>query len=106
MSGNVELVEGWTGPLEFQLLADGAAQNLTGMTVTMLLYKSDGTVIDTTGDITVTDAATGEVTYNPDAADLAATDSPLTFRFKVVDSSSKVVYFPNEDRNVIKVNSP
>lgn len=91
----VELVEGWTGPLEFQLLADGTAQDLTGMTVELILKDSEGTAITTTGDITVTGAATGEVTYAPDSADLAAAASPLASRFKVTDGSGKVVYFPS-----------
>lgn len=93
--GNVELVTGWTGPLDFQLLADGAAINLTGMTVDLILTASDGTSIPTTGDTSVQDAALGKVRYTPDATDLLVASSPVKMRWKVTDGAGAVVYHPS-----------
>jgi hypothetical protein len=98
-----EVVDGWTGPLDYTLLADGTALNLTGMTVTLILTKPDGTVVDTTGDVTVTDAAAGWVRYTPDATDLAASESPLRMRWKVVDGAGAVVYHPSARPAVIVI---
>jgi baseplate upper protein BppU len=89
----VELVEGWTGDLDFVLKANGVALDLTGMTVELILRKPDGTTIDTAGDTSVPDPAAGKVRYAPDSADLVAANSPLMARWKVTNAG-KVVYFP------------
>lgn len=91
----IELVEGWTGNVDFTLLADGTAVNLTGSTVTLTLRDRTGTVIDTTSDVSVPTPASGVVRYSPDAIDLTASGSPYSARWKVVDGSSKVTYFPS-----------
>lgn len=103
---SIEVVEGWTGDLDFVLQADGVAVDLTGATVELILYKSDETLIDTSSDITVTDAASGAVSYSPDETDLLASESPLRSRFKVTDGSGKVVYFPNARMDTWTVRSP
>lgn len=103
---DLELVEGWTGVLDFILKADGVAVDLTGMTVELLLYKADGTQVDTTSDLTVTDAAAGTVRYSPDGADLLASETPHRSRFKVTDGSGKIVYFPNGAMDRWLVRSP
>jgi hypothetical protein len=92
----LDLVEGWTGPVPVTLEADGAAQNLTGLTVAAQLYDKDGTAVTTTGDVSVTTAASGEVEWTPDAADLDADLSPYELRFKVTDGSGLDVFFPNK----------
>lgn len=102
----VELVAGWTGPLDFQLLADGAPQNLTGMAVEMLLKTSGGDIIDTSGDLALLDAPAGKVRFSPDPADLVATASPLVSRFKVTDGLGKVVFFPSGEPDDWKVRAP
>ncbi len=94
---NVEIQEGWTGPLEFQLLADGVPPNLTATTVSLILQKTGGTLVDTTGDIAIIDAANGKVRYSPGTGDLLEADSPLRSRFKVIDAATKVVYFPSTE---------
>ena len=52
----VEITEGWTGDLDFTLTADGVAVDLTGATVELVL-TTGSTVVDTSGDVTVVDAA-------------------------------------------------
>ena len=89
------IVEGTTANLDFVLTADGAAVNLTGSTVTLVLSDKDGTAIPTTGDVSVVTAAEGKVRYAPDAADLASSTSPYRARFKVTDASSQIAYYPS-----------
>lgn len=103
--GNVELVSGWTGPLDFRLLADGAAINLTGMTVELILTAQDGTSIPTTGDTSVTDAVAGKVRYSPDSTDLVVASSPIQMRWKVTDGGGSVVYHPSGRPAVIVVHA-
>lgn len=101
--GNVELVTGWTGPLDFRLLADGAAYNLTGMTVELILTAQDGTSISTSGDTSVTDAATGTVRYLPDSTDLVTSNSPISMRWKVTDGGGLIVFHPSGRPSTILV---
>ncbi len=88
-----DLTEGWTGPLDFILLIDGVAANLTGATVELVLYDSLGTLVTTSGDVTVVTAATGHVRYTPDSTDLSSSLSPYKAKFKVT-LSGEVTFFP------------
>lgn len=94
MSNKVVIVAGTTTALEFQLLEGGSAINLTGITVELLLTDKDGTSVTTTGDVSVTGASTGTVTYTPDSADLDATKSPYKARWKLTDGSGNISYVP------------
>ena len=100
----IDVTEGWTGGLEFQLLADGAvpAGSLPG-TPDLILKDKTGIAIDTTGDVTVTEAAQWKVKYTPDAADFNASGSPYTARFKVTDAGSQIVFFPSGPADVWRV---
>jgi uncharacterized phiE125 gp8 family phage protein len=91
----LKLVEGWSSPIDETLKSDGVAVDLTGMTVELLLQKADGSLVDTTGDVSVVTPGSGLVRYTPDAADLLAADSPHVARWKVTNAG-KVTYFPNE----------
>lgn len=93
----ISLVEGWTGPLVYVLKVDDVAQNLTSMTVTMVARDAHGTLLSLSGSLSVTDAANGEVTFTPAAGDVKLRLSPYLVRFRVVDASSRVVYFPNAE---------
>jgi len=101
----IDITEGWTDPIPFQLLVDGTGLNLAGLTITLTLTHRQGTV-DTAGDVTVTDASTGKVAYTPDPADLTAAQSPYRARFKVVDGGGAVVYFPPGVAQEIRVHRP
>lgn len=99
----LEIIEGWTGPIDFALKADGAAIDLNGITVTLTLTGADGVAVDTTGDVAVLVAAEGTVRYTPDVADLDAAKSPYRARFKLVDGVGAIVYCPSGARDVWRV---
>jgi hypothetical protein len=86
-------VEGETAPRDFQLLAGGEPQPLSGLTVTLILTKRDGTLVDTASDVSVVDADAGTVRYTPDPTDIAVASSPLAARWKV-QSGSAIKFFP------------
>ena len=91
----LNIAEGTTANLDFTLTADGAAVNLTGATVTLVLKDKDGTEITTTSDVSVVTASEGKVRYAPDSTDLAAAVTPHRARFKVVDSGGLIAYYPS-----------
>jgi len=101
-----ELVEGWTDPITQQLLNDGAAVNLAGCSVALLLYDANGRAISHTGSATILEAATGKVKFEPGASDLVASKSPLRVRWKVTDGADEVSYFPNASADVWIVRKP
>jgi len=90
-----EIVEGWTGDLDFDLLADGAlpAGSMSGMSVELILKKADGTQLTTTGDVAIADEDNWRVRYSPDPGDLVR--GSYQGRFKVTDIGGKIVYFPS-----------
>jgi hypothetical protein len=96
---SIEIIEGWTGPIDFALKADGSAVDLNGITVTLLLKGNDGLAVDTTGDISILDSTAGTVRYLPDAADLTAAKSPYKARFKLVDGTGAIAYCPSGARD-------
>lgn len=96
----LELVEGWTEPINALLRANGAPRNLTGATVTIHLYR-DGVVFPVVGSVTILDALTGSVEYVPDAADLVA--GTYTQRWKVIDVLGEISYHPSGQANVWRV---
>ena len=100
-----QVVEGWTGALPFRLEADGTPVDLTGLTVSLWMKNCYGTQIhSSTSGITVTSSETGVVSFAPTSSQFVAANTPYKLRFRVVDTLSKVVYFPNEDEDVIEVN--
>jgi hypothetical protein len=103
-----KVVEGWTGPLDFQLKSDGAvpAGTLAGMTVTHVLVDANGVAVDMTGKVSVPDEATWKVRYSPGAADLVAIKGPYTSRWKVTDAGGKVVFFPSAEPDRWEVFKP
>lgn len=100
----IDVTEGWTGGLIFQLLADGVipSGSLPG-TPELILKNKTGTLIDTTGDVSVVDAALWKVKYTPDAVDFSASGSPYTAKWKVTDAGSQVVFFPSGVADVWRV---
>lgn len=93
-----ELVEGWTAAIPFTLKADGAALDLTSLTVTLELRGRDGSPVNTTSKVAVTSAAAGQVTFTPVAGDLVASLSPYEARFVVTDTNGKVLKVPNSQQ--------
>lgn len=103
MSYLTEVVAGWTGGLSFTLKSDAVAVDLSGCTVTASMFDCNGTAIDTTSDVTVTGTTSGQVTYTPDAADFTTANQPYRIRFKVIDGTGAITYYPNADAALIKV---
>ena len=108
MSHTVDLVSGWTGRLDFQLLTDGTPVSLsTADKVSPFLVDKNGAeTAVSSSDITVITASSGAVGYNPASTNVfSAGVQPYTLRFKVVDVNSKIVYYPNADPMTIGVKS-
>jgi hypothetical protein len=93
----VGIVEGWSGPLDFELLNDGAIQNLTSMTVTGQAFNRLKQAVTLTSDVTILSATDGQVRLTPDTGDFVESGSPYELRFKVVDGSSQIVFFPSDE---------
>ena len=101
----LELVDGWTGPLDLVLKSDGVPVVFTSSqhTPTLVIRDRDRTLVDTTGDVAwytscgVVYASCGTVTYRPSSGDLRSTGSPYLARVRVSagTASSEVVFFPN-----------
>ena len=104
MSVLTSITEGWTKRLTWQILADGAAFDGTGFTVSDIrITGKDGTIVDVTGDIGWVTAASGTVYYDPDATDFDADLSPYTIHFVIQDGSGKQLSVPNGKAYELKV---
>ena len=93
-------VEGWTAPIPYTItyaVAGGAATplSLTGLAVSMLAWDRFGAAIALTGTVTVVNAASGQVQFNPGANDLQHANSPMSVRWKIVDGAGHVVFSPS-----------
>lgn len=95
------IAEGWTAPLDAQLLLDDAAFDATGMTVTSIVRDNDGRLIAVATDWTT--IASSIVRLSPILGDFRAGKGPYTVRFKVVDGSGQVAYFPPAEPDLITV---
>ena len=103
----LDIVQGWTEAIEYQLSADGSPVNLTGMTVEFLLYPNFATVPKTlTGSVVLTDATVGKVTYTPGPDDLKASDSPAKVRWKVTDTGNNIAFFPRDAAELWTIQLP
>lgn len=90
-------IDGETAPRQFTLYADDdTPQNLAGCTVAILLTTGNGTVLNTVGDLVITTAAAGVVTYTPKVGHIVSSNSPMSALFQVTDTLGKVGYFPGD----------
>lgn len=91
------LVEGWTERIVETLTTDGAVQNLTGLTVSLLLYDNEDVLLGeyVSPKVGVVSAAAGTVFFDPGAGDLLAADTPHSVRWKVTDGAGKAAYWPS-----------
>lgn len=94
---SLDLVEGWTERILYALGADGATQDLTGMTAELELYTRSGAPITLGGTSGVLGGSEtqGKVYFDPGANDLVNANSPYSVRWKVTDGAGKVAFFPN-----------
>lgn len=105
-----DLTAGWTGPIDEQLLADGQPYDLSTMTVELILKTKAGTQVSTTStagpEVSILTSTSGVVRYLPTSADLKAEHSPYAARWKVTDSTGRVVFFPSGRPSVWTVYEP
>jgi hypothetical protein len=87
------ITEKTSSALQFQLMENGSAINLNGITVSLLLTDSLGTTYS--ANTAILDATNGKVTYTPAAGDLVAYNSPYFARWKLVDGLGHVKYAPS-----------
>jgi hypothetical protein len=93
---SLSLVEGWTYPIEYALLAAGAATNLTGCTAEFVIRDRRGRTSTSTGASDIYDSTGGLVRWTPgSAADLLRAHSPYSVRIKVYDPTGAISFFPN-----------
>ena len=90
-----EIVEGWSGPIDIDLLSQGAVPSgtMAGMSCELILRDLSGNTLSTSGDVSITDPVNWTVRYSPDVADLVA--GVYHGRVKVTDSGGLVTYFPS-----------
>lgn len=91
------ITEGWTEELPaFTLLANGVPQDLTGMTVALVLRDGNGALVTIAGTTRVdASPSTGKVYYAPASTDLSAARSAYSVHWRVTDGAGKVAFFPN-----------
>lgn len=108
MAKLLEIVEGWTDELgPFTLKADGAAVDLTGMTEELIVRDRNGALVTLAGTTRISDTpTTGQVYYQPDAADLPNSAQPYSLHWKITDGDGNVVFFPNGAPDTITVFRP
>lgn len=97
----VDIVEGWTGSVDFQLKEDGTAADLGSDTMIAEARDRQRQSVTLTGDLTVVTATDGKVRLNPDTGDFVSSESPYELRFKRTTGSG-IVYYPNEE--AVRVN--
>lgn len=100
----IKVVQAWTSPLDFALKADDVVQSMTGITVSLLLHRTDGSLVTIAGTVATATATGASIRYSPATGDLVKGD--YRGRWKAVDGSSKVAYFPNGDPDTWKVGYP
>lgn len=111
-----EVTEGTTKKLKFRLKyvdENGTVQtlNTTGMTITLQLTKEDLTLVDTSGNIMpLAPGSSGLVEYSPDATDFVippgAQVASYLSKFKVVDGTGEIDFFPRGEHDVCKIRKP
>jgi hypothetical protein len=104
MAITINVVQDWTGPLDFRLEADGSAVDLTGTTPLLILSEENGASITLAGTSALLTATGGTVRFTPATGDLIK--GGYRGRWKITDGSSNDVYFPNEEADTWKVRYP
>lgn len=108
MANPVEVVEGWTGRLDWQLLVCSTSLSISASDRVSAWYhdRTEAVVTTSTGVITEVTATCGHVGFTVcTSCHFRAALSPYTLRFHVKDAVGKVVFFPSADPIVIMVRS-
>ena len=102
----IELIEGWSEAVDYKLLADSVAVDLTGYSGGQATSTALSTVFPelhtrnvrstSTGLLSIVSATCGIVRFTPGSCtDLAPSPSPYSFRVGMRSAGGKLVYFPN-----------
>ena len=95
---DVILVAGQTRYLDFQLKNDAANFNASGMTVSGVLRDVAGTIqtLSSCEVVTWLWATCSQVRYAPTSSHFEPAGTPYSLRFRVIDASSRINYYPSE----------
>ena len=94
---SIELTEGWTGGIDLQLQADGAAFDLSGKEVVFIKVNACGVETATTCGTYLEHVSStcGIVRWTPDSTNaLLVSGQPYQVKVRVISGTTKV-YFPN-----------
>jgi hypothetical protein len=80
--------QGTTEPQGFELSADGAVVNLTGLTVGIEVKDKDKTIVTSPGTVSVVNASLGLVQLVPNPAKFSVAKSPYFVRWTVTNGAS------------------
>lgn len=89
-------------PIDDTLQTDGSADDLSGATVAFTLWPvgtDTPTVDENTSNVTVEDAANGQVEYSFASNDLNST-GVFYYEWEVTFSSGEIRTYPNDERGV------
>lgn len=107
MATVVELVQGWTSPLDYGLaMGTDTSPDLTGMTVTLRVSTVEGVDLSLGGSVALLTATAGTVRYTPATDGTDIIKGTYRTRFKVVDGSGRIAYFPSGEPDTWKVYQP
>ncbi len=101
--------EGWTGPIEYQLLhedpesGERTSFDATDMGVAIVIHDKDGAAVTPKGTVEWAVMAESKVRFSPGEEDLVAADSPYTVRFKVTDVSGRETFFPQGEAMIWRI---
>lgn len=96
-----DIIEGQTADINFQLLESGAAIDLTGFTVTLLLEDREGNTISSPGTVIIASAVDGNVRLTPaNSSVFIAANGPYFARWQIVDTLGKISFCPTSIRDV------
>ncbi len=101
---SVDIVEGWSGPIDFQLKENGVAADLTGDTMTAEAVDRRRQPTTLTGDLSIISATDGKIRLTPDTGDFIASASPYELRFKRTTIAG-IVFYPNGEAVRVDVRS-
>jgi hypothetical protein len=101
----IEIVEGWTSPIDFVLTVNGTtpASSMEGISVELILHDASGNIIDTTDKVDVSDIDAWIVQWSPDPGDVVP--GVYSVRVKLYDSLQFASFVPNADPGTLIVYS-
>lgn len=101
----LNVVSGWTGPLDFVCLEDGAPADIsTAADVSLRLFDKVQDPVAFAGTFIVTSGEVGAVRFTPSGIDIADIRAPYTARVRVTGSAGDVRYYPSAAADVWTVN--